>query len=68
MAEIIRKPEADGGLTKQLLRNFQTENSGGRNYLRLKQKMERVTCKKTFIAMTELIKCISTLKKLQVFL
>ena len=36
VAEIIRKPEGDGGLTKQLLGNFQTENSCGRNYLRLK--------------------------------
>ena len=34
--EIIKQPEADSGLSKQLLGNFQTENSCNHKYLRLK--------------------------------
>ena len=36
VAEIIRNPEAESGLSKQLLANFKTENSCDHNFSRLK--------------------------------
>ena len=37
MAEIIKKPEAECGLSKQLIANFQTENSCDHNQGRSKK-------------------------------
>ena len=36
MTEIIKQPEAESGLSNQLLGNFQTENSYDHKYSRLK--------------------------------
>ena len=36
MTEIIKQPEAESGMSKQLLGNFQTENSCDHKYSRLK--------------------------------
>ena len=66
MAEIIRKYETERGLSKQLLANFQTENSCDHKYSRLKSKME-LLIKKTRIAMTELIKSSGTSMELRAF-
>ena len=53
MADTIRKPETESGLSKQLLGNFHTENS-----FEAKVK-NRVPYKKMCLAMTELINYIS---------
>ena len=55
MTEIIKQPEVESGLSKQLLGNFQTDNSSDHKYSRLNQKME-LLIKRTCIAMMELIK------------
>ena len=63
MAEIIRKPEAGSGLSKQLLANFQTRNSCDQAEVK-----NGVAYQKTCIAMTELIKSISISMELHAFL
>ena len=61
MADTIRKPETESGLSKQLLGNFHTENS-----FEAKVK-NRVPYKKTCLAMTELINSISNSMELHAF-
>ena len=59
MTDVIKQPEAKSGLSKQLLGTFQAENSS--DHKQLEAEVEnRVAYKKTCIAMTELIKSIST--------